>query len=104
MTRTIDPIGRNGCAGRQGYEDIRNGTQVLVRNDSGRILAKGQLTGGRLREIRELQATCTFSFTIRSVPRSGFYVVEVAQRGELTFSHAEMQAAKWLVGFELNQD
>jgi hypothetical protein len=88
-----------GCAGKGGYDDIRNGLDVTIKNESGTILATGSLTS---RTPSEITRTCTFTFTVPGVPDDAtFYVVEVGKRGELTYSHADMEAANWRVEFTL---
>ncbi len=88
-THTIAPIGKGGCARRLEYDDIRLWAQVVVRSGGRRAEAKGQLENGTLRGISTPNATCTFSFTVRDVPRADVYVIAIAQRGEVLISDAE---------------
>ena len=66
------------CEGTGGYSDISNSAQVTVTNQSGTIVAVGQLQGGV-----EDGESCDFSFTV-PVPSETFYSIEVSHRGQQT--------------------
>lgn len=87
------------CRGSGGYSDIRSGVTVTARDGTGRTLATGRLGPG----TRESIISCVFEFEVRGLAQSDFYSFEVGRRGELTYSHAEMEAARWTVGFELGR-
>lgn len=80
------PAGAGG-----GYADLAVGTQVTVKDGSGKILATSSLTGGRV-----TMHGCVFTYSV-SVPAADFYQVEVAHRGALTFSQEELAANDWQV-------
>jgi len=107
FTLTSDVSGpKSNCYGSpdSGYDDIRQGVQVLVRNDSNKILAKGQLgkgAGVALPGYPSLMGSCVFSFKINNVPSSNFYSIEVGHRGALTYSKKELDKKRWKVGFSL---
>ena len=103
-TRTIDPIGQGGCAGRLEYDDVHAGAQVVVRGGGRHVVARGQLEDGKLRGISAPNATCTFSFTVRDVPRADFYAIKVAKRGEVLISYAEATAPGSRLLLELGPD
>lgn len=84
------------CRGDGGYSDISGGTDVVVRDGSGSVLAKGALGPGRRNG-----GSCTFQFTVRKIPEVDFYEVEVGRRGSLTYSFDELEARDWQVGFTL---
>lgn len=86
----------DGCTGSGGYDDIREGAQVVVRDGGGRTLALGSLGGGEM-----IAATCVFPFEIPGVPRSRFYSVEVSHRGEVNFSREDLVANQWVVQLSL---
>lgn len=44
---------------------------------------------------------CRFPFTVMSVPASDFYLIEVAHRGGLTYSAAELKNREWAVELTL---
>ena len=87
----------NNCQGSGGYSDIRSGVTVTAKDGDGRTLATGRLDPG----TRESNTRCVFAFEIRDVPQAEFYSFEVGRRGELTYTHAEMESLGWIVGFEL---
>jgi len=84
------------CRGDGGYDDIRAGTQVRVKDGSGTVLATGDLVGGTRSGAR-----CTFTLEILDVPKVDFYSVEVGRRGELSYSFEEMEENDWTVAFSL---
>ena len=103
-TRTIDPIGKGGCAGRLEYDDIHAGARVVVRGGGRHVVARGRLESGTLRGSGAPNATCTFSFTVRDVPRADFYAIKVARRGEVLISDAEATAPGSRLLLELGPD
>jgi hypothetical protein len=96
---------------RSGYTDIAEGAQVVAKNSTGEIigvcsLREGGLTGfgaggfevtdnnynGRLGG-----ADCTFDFTIVLSDVTSFYSVGTEGRGDLNYSHAQMESSGWVV-------
>jgi len=74
-----------GCYTTGGYNDIRAGTDVIVRDETGKTVALGQLGSGT-----SSMGSCEFPFQVRQVPAgSKFYTVEVSHRGEITFKADE---------------
>lgn len=94
-----DGTGSSGeyCAGSGGYSDISGGTQVTVANQSGAILAVGQLDPGQ----SDGSYGCNFLFEVLNVPAAPFYEVTVSHRGNLDYSAAQMAAMKWNVQISL---
>lgn len=94
------------CRGTGGYSDIHAGISAVVRDDKGTIVGSSRLTplpeqkaaDGRI-DFRE-RNTCRFEFTIPQLPEAPFYTIEVGDRGELTYSRADLEAQGWTV--ELN--
>lgn len=83
------------CAGTGGYDDIRPGVRVVVRDGDGSTLATGQLEyDAEADEATEDE--CPLVFEV-DVPRSEFYAIEVGRRGELTYSFEEMETQGWRV-------
>lgn len=78
-----------------GYSDLRGGTPVSVRDGSGALLATGHLVGGTLDAHG-----CHFTFEVE-VPRADFYQVEVASRGTVPYSLAELDTAGWQVALSV---
>lgn len=89
-----------GCTGTGGYTDVREGLQVVVKNEKNEILALGQL--GRDNYTGEYpQVACEFPFVIKDIPRADFYEIEVGKRGSLKYSVDDLRKAGWVVEFSL---
>ena len=75
------------CTGDSGYDDIREGVAVLIRNSRGEQIALGRLGAGYLTEkMSSYVARCEFAFSIPGVEEDGeIYSVEVGHRGEVPF-------------------
>ncbi|MDG4663699.1 DUF732 domain-containing protein [Mycobacterium sp. 236(2023)] len=75
------------CVGASGYSDVNPGTPVTVRNGKGEIL-----TTTYLEEGKGGRYMCTFGFTFDVTEGQDRYVVEVGDRGELSYSFDELRA------------
>lgn len=75
------------CTGDGGYDDMREGVSVLIRNSRGEQIALGRLGAGYLTEkVSSYAAKCEFAFSIPGVEEDGeIYSVEVGHRGEVQF-------------------
>jgi hypothetical protein len=89
------------CAGAGGFDDIRTGLGVVVRNEDGTTIGSGSLTQEGIDDAGS-EDHCVFAFSVE-VPAAEFYSIEVGNRGELTFSAAEMEEQDWRVSFELGR-
>jgi hypothetical protein len=85
------------CSGSGGYDDIRAGAQVVVKDETGRLLATSDLLAGKASSEYE----CDFAFVVNDVPDAKFYSIEISHRGEITHSRREMDGNDWIVGFTL---
>lgn len=87
------------CFGTRGYDDIRAGASVVVKNEEGKIIATGNLGQG----IDELGLgySCVFQITVDDVTDADFYSIAVSNRGELTYSRQELEGRDWEVSFSL---
>jgi hypothetical protein len=85
------------CTGEGGYDDIRAGAAVIVKDESGKVLATGSLGSGKITD----PATCEFSFSLADVPDAKFYQIEVSHRGALTYSRDDLDKRGWKVEFTL---
>jgi hypothetical protein len=84
ITTTGLPPGFN-CAGSGGYGDIVPGAPVTVSDEAGTLLAKSTLNGSV-----GGQGWCALSFAVKDVPSgSRFYRVEVARRGDMSYTEDE---------------
>lgn len=83
------------CGGTGGYDDIRAGAQVVVRDSAGQAIGLGHLEEG----VPENQVTCRFAFTVDDVPKTeGLYSVEVSHRGGISFSGDDASALRLTLG------
>lgn len=86
ISAEVDWLAGGECYGTSGYDDMIGGAQVLVRDADGKSVAVGELAGG----VKEDRVTCRFPFTVDDVPSgSVVYSVEVAHRGEVSFTEAD---------------
>jgi hypothetical protein len=60
-----------------------------------------RLCNGALGTGKETGGGCQFPFKVERVPEAKFYKIAVGRRGELSYSHEELQAANWNVNFTL---
>lgn len=79
------------CFGGGGYADFHLGTQVVVKDGNGSVLAVGEVTTSHIGD----EYDCEFGFEVPSVPEAQFYSVAIAERGELTYTLAELEAMEW---------
>lgn len=96
MTNVDNPT----CRGRESYDDINEGAQVVVKDETGAIIATSSLSGGTP-VTANLGGYCQFTFQVTVPADRDFYSFEVSHRGELTYSNAEMESMGWTVAFEL---
>lgn len=88
------------CSGRDGYDDLTAGAQVVVSDAEGTIIGSDHLEPGVRVEIED-SVFCQFTFSVKVSPGENFYTVEVSDRGELTYSRADLETANWTVDLEL---
>lgn len=85
----------DGCYGSNGYDDIRPGAPVVVKDAAGKQLALGKLGQGDTGKYR----TCVFDFTVDDIPSGkGPYSVEVSHRGETPFDEKDALSLKLTLG------
>jgi len=80
----------SGCSGRGGYSDIEPGAQIVIRDESGDIIATSRLE----RDPNSVVGGCTFIF-IAEVPDARFYTFSLGRRGDITYSKTEMEQMGW---------
>lgn len=85
--------GSTPCTGRQGYDDITEGTPVVVTDQGGTAIATGELgTGSAAVDSATGRATqCVFGFEVSSVPDRPFYGITVSHRGTQTYSASQVR-------------
>lgn len=89
------------CYGTGGYSDIRSGGQVLVKDASNKLIAQGVLGSGSHPAGKYSNVVCELPFTVRDVPDTDFYLIEVSHRGEISHTKQELEATGWTIGFTL---
>jgi len=107
VTGTLELIGdvdgtTENCWGSGGYSDLGEGTQVIVRDDSGKTVGIGSLDAGSVPERFDFGDTivsCGWSFTVEEVTSgAASYSVEVAHRGEIAFTEDEAESVALTLG------
>ena len=69
-----------------GYDDIHKGASVVIYDADGKKLAVGALKAGKGGE----SGLCMFDFDVPDIPSGkGPYGVEVASRGEVSFTEKQ---------------
>lgn len=89
-------VGNSCSTYGSGYDDVGVGTDVVVKNGEGAIVGVGKLEVG----LAESAYECRFPFTLE-VKEAEFYSFEVGDRGELSYSRADLEAMGWSVAFSL---
>jgi hypothetical protein len=99
-TASIIAAKDKSCVGKGGYDDIDSRTQVTVTDGDGKLLATGSLGSGQLKP--GTTTVCIFPIVVDdSLPKKGFYKIEVGRRGALSYSYSDMQQRDWAVAFTL---
>ena len=88
----------DGTLDTGGYNDLAAGATVTVKNGSGNVIGTGSLKEGTAGGDG---STCSMPFTVTDVPQVPFYQVEVANRGNVTFSLNQMRNSKWVVSLTI---
>ncbi len=85
---------QGSCSGDGGYDDIDEGTQVVIRDGNETKVAIGALGAGF-----PSRGTCVFDFSVPDVPKGGgIYSVEVGHRGEVSFKETEANTLALTLG------
>lgn len=81
------------CKAKDGFDDIRPGTQVVVKVGE-RTVGVGTLGAGRIRET----FVCGFDFSFTVTEQAEFYDVAVGRRGAISVPRAGMGDVRVTVG------
>ena len=84
-----DETFRSSCSGEGGYGDINSSTAVILRDREGSELSRAELGFGDGNG-----KTCEFSFRLQGITEGSpgdVYVLEVGDRGEISYSFAELR-------------
>jgi hypothetical protein len=98
-----EPDRSAGCAGTGGYSDVAVGTEVVVKNADGTIVGTSSLAVDQQgpEPAGSGAYQCGFAFVVSGLPESAFYTVSVGDRGDQTFSKADLAAKGWTVSLSL---
>jgi hypothetical protein len=80
------------------WYDLRAGTPVVVKDVAGSTIATGELQPGVIVEFTlGVPHGCRFDFTVRDVPVSAHYEIQVSPPDgtSLSLSYDELEAAGW---------
>jgi len=78
------------CRANDGYDDVREGGQVIIRDSANTVIGLGYLNGGRIEKSDYVDGAyetgkCIFTFEIEEVnPPSGFVSIDVGNRAPYT--------------------
>lgn len=78
-----------------GFNDIHDGTEVLITDEDGKVVGSSQLTNGR-----STVGGCVWDFS-SAVGNAEFYSVEVGRRGKVTWSRSELASLDWEISLQL---
>jgi hypothetical protein len=81
------------------YPDVEQGTQVVVTNSAGTVMATSQLGKGRQRDLSgfgSFGATCSYAFVVQVPGGLARYGITVSHRGTIWFSAQQMQGGPGL--------
>lgn len=100
----------------RGYDDIRQGAEVSVKDEKGTVIGTGvlgkrQTTNadpaedyGDLTNEAYFDLDCEFPISVPDVPSDrAFYSLEVARRGEIRSSRQELEANGWKFDISLGR-
>jgi len=99
LTGTILRLDATSCVGRGGFDDIRAGAAVLVKDQAGVVIGSGSLDSGSVVASSVVPgfSNCVFAFSVGGVRDADFYQVMVSHRGGPTYSKSEMVLRDWTV-------
>lgn len=103
------------CAGRGGYDDIREGAQVAVTGPDGTVLGIGKLTGAVAKTehldapspdaieimdgVWQRAVACVLAFTVYDIPAGHrIYGIEVSRRGVVQRAEDDLSGVALTIG------
>ena len=87
------------CGGTGGYSDIAGGAQVKVSGADDKIIKLAELQAGKADEFGD----CIFAFTIKGVPNSDVYQIEVSHRGKTAYSKDDLVEKGYKIELSLGE-
>ena len=105
VTLTDDTIRgpEDDCYGGGGYDDLRRGAGVVIRNGSGETLQVGSLKRGTSIDTDGYRVQCKFRFKLEDIDDAKFYSIEVAGRGEVEYSKTRLEDDDWIAHLSIGQ-
>jgi hypothetical protein len=92
----------DSCTGFEGFDDIRHGAQVVVKDQNGTVIGTGTLSSGRTtRKLGDVALECTFRFSVSGLPKATFYSIEVSKRGAQQYSYDKLVRSGWNAALSL---
>jgi hypothetical protein len=91
----------SSAVGEQALGDIKAGSQVVVKDASGKVLSTGALGAGSVADLSAVGA-CSFPFSVANVPATDFYSIEVVGHPGMTLSEKTLKASNWTVKLEMS--
>ena len=94
------------CAPAEEFKDLAKGTEVVVKDGSGKVLGRSTLPVGAGEQDDSTDRhdsethICEYLFAVPGVATTKTYVVKVGDRPEVTVSQDDMKARFWTVSFE----
>ncbi|WP_439377473.1 hypothetical protein [Amycolatopsis lexingtonensis] len=81
----------NACEGTEGYSDLRQGTQVAVRDASNKLVSIGKIGTGMLNP--KIQRACDLNFYAPDIPiGAGPYTVTIGNRPPAVTSEKDLRS------------
>lgn len=93
----------DSCRAREGFDDVRPGVNLVVRDPRGDIVGTTTLGAGKVVRPPEDEVEhwsdavpwCVFGFSVQVPPNLGFYTVDAGRRGQVTFSQEDLEETGW---------
>lgn len=79
------------CGDTDSYPDVQAGSQVIVRNSAGTVIATASLGSGHADDGENLADNCRFPFDVKVPGGLARYGIEIGHRGTVWYSPAEMR-------------
>ena len=94
---------------RTQYKDIKHGSTLTVKNGRGEVIKTARtpagfnINSGINMDSTEQWVYCVVTLEPFQVPDSDFYVFSIGNRGELTYSRADMKRNNWKLELKIGQ-
>jgi len=92
----------DSCDATGGYSDLSSGSQVVVKDGSGNVIATGSEASGTIGGSKPTYY-CELPITVSGVPDKAFYAIQLGHRNAMTYSKAQMVSQNWAVSIEVGK-